>query len=457
MNQAPEFGQQLQRLQDLIKQTQEKDSPRASEEDSHSDDALQETHRTEDVSSSNEGLVSTQPEVQPTHLWAGLQVSHEPVVQQDILATTSNLDPALRNPQEQYEIVTAPTHNNASFGPNFSIDPNFINPVHSNWAQHPWNRLTGPRTMSFNEWAFARRLHRHCVERASVLAHMPNPPPDRLNRVFGFVALFETMDEIRSRSRATLDRIRDQPLNYWEHPFHSLGGSGTHFTGQEDASTSLAGSSSYQSTGFGIGPYNEQVMKVRDTMLGVSQYINMTGWEGTWYDAGEVETYLVQNGIVIPTAADIYTVEVPPNAFSDVQSPPQIQLMQTIPPNATHMSHSMPHSSSSYHPGIPASAPLEMSGAAFEVPTSIGSSANLLPARDDPWAPVSVTSSLYGATQAADGGIPSFTGFDNMGYANSASYLFPHHVQTAPTPMASPKRVLLDVNKFIDRETTPLI
>ncbi|OTA94204.1 hypothetical protein M434DRAFT_394959 [Hypoxylon sp. CO27-5] len=325
---------------------------------------------------------------------------------------------------------------------------NFTNPAYSSWAQHPYNRLTGPRTMSFNEWAFARRLHRHAMERAWLLISSPNPPPERMSRVFGFVMLFETVDEIRARTMAALNRTRNDPLSYWEHPFHRLGGSGTHFP--DDGPSSLSGSSSYESSGFGTGPFNERTTRVRDTLLGVSQYINMSGWEGTWFDSGEVETYLAQNGIIIPTSADIHTLDVQPGAFSDVETQPQIQLMQSVPSNAMHM----PFGNPSLNPGMSSDVPPAPGDSSFSVGSNIATNTGRVPPLplDDSWPPVSLTSNLYGATTTTDGNVPSFTGFDNMAanlFSNSSSYLYPHQEPAAPAPAPAARRVVLDVNKFI--------
>ncbi|KAI1765024.1 hypothetical protein GGR53DRAFT_491808 [Hypoxylon sp. FL1150] len=458
--QAPEFGQQLQRLQTLIKQTQEKDSPKDSEEEEstgNSDDNVPEARSAEVVAPpppEEREAVPVPPEPQVTQqLLDGLMVSHEPVVQHPVThqhaeaPAASYLDPSLVSaPAHEYEIITAPTPDNASFGPTLSVDPSFWGSAQANWAVHPWNRLTGPRTLATSEWAFARRLHRQTVERALSLVSMPNPPPARMSRVFGFVMLFETLDEIRARTRATLDRIRDEPLNYWEHPFHQLGGSGTHFSDQVGGPSSLAGASGYESTGFGMGPFNERTTHVRDTFLGVSQYINMSGWEGTWFDAGEVETYLAQNGVVIPTAADVHTIEVQPGAFADVQSQPQIQLMQSIPPTSAPM----PYATQAFDPGPSHNMPPPMDTTSYSNSMNTQMHTNQAAAQHDLWPPISVTSNLYGAPQTADGGIPSFTGYDNMGFSNSPSYLFPHHEHTAPAPMPPAKRVMLDVNNFIN-------
>ncbi|KAI1387174.1 uncharacterized protein F4822DRAFT_405660 [Hypoxylon trugodes] len=448
--QAPEFGQQLQRLQSLIKETQDKNSPKSDRDspEERSDDA-QDAQRTEDAAAISEEPVTTLPEDETTQLWGGITVSHESVAPEEIPSTMPDLNPTLSNPQpQQYEIVTAPNSDNASFGLNFLDNMNYGNPAYSGWAEHPWNRLTGPRTMSFNEWSFARRLHRHAVERAAALISMPNPPPAKVSRVFGFVMLFETMDEIRTRTLATLAKVRDEPLNYWEHPFHRLGGSGTHFSYRGDGPSSLSGSSNYESTGYAMGPFDEPTMRVRDTLLGVSQYINMSGWEGTWFDSGEVETYLAQNGIIIPTSADIHTIELQPDAFSDVHTHSQIQLMQTIPPNVPPGFSG----NQSYNPGMSTDVSSGSGGTAFptRIDPPLNSSASS--SQNDPWAPTSVTSTLYGNMPTAGIGIPSFTGFDNMTvnpYTSTEPYAFPHQMPAATNTQIAPKRVVLDVNSFI--------
>lgn len=457
LSQAPEFGQQLQRLQTLVDRTQ-KESPKTSDlgsPEENADDDLQEVDEVEELPQFNDDPVSSsqgesQTSQQQQQLWGGLMVSHEPQIQQGPSGSASNF----QHQAHEYEVITAPTLENASFPPNLAIDMNFMNPADSSWAQHPWNRLTGPRTMSFNEWTFARRLHRHASERAGALINMPNPPPAKFSRVFGFVMLFETIEEIRTRTAATIRRIHDEPLSYWEHPFHRLGGSGTHYAGQP---SSLSGSSSYESSGYAMGPFNERTTRVRDTLLGASQYINMTGWEGTWYDSGEVETYLAQNGIMIHSAADIETVEVQPGAFSDQDAQPQIQLMQTIPPHAVPTHHGTPsfdHGLSSHMP------PQQAGGSAYQTRSDMSSSSainnnNVPTTHDGSWHPISVTSSLYGEAQTVQGGMPAYTGLDNMAanvFPNSTSYLFPHHESGAATmPPAVPRRVMLDVNSFIDK------
>ncbi|OTB09351.1 hypothetical protein M426DRAFT_315915 [Hypoxylon sp. CI-4A] len=448
--QAPQFGQQLERLQTLVKKTQEQDILELGEEEGpegNSDDGAQ------DTSNSNEETVPTlpeQPEAEQTQLYGGIVVSHEPV-HEPIQAGTSHLDPALHNPQaHQYEIITAPTHDNASFGFNMPFDTNLSNPDNSYWAQHPWNRLTGPRTMSFNEWSFARRLHRNATEKAFTLISMPNPPPAKMTRVFGFVMLFETVDQIKTRTGATLDRVRDEPLNYWEHPFHRLGGSGTHFSDEIAGPSSLSGSSTYQSSGFATGPFNEPTTRVRDTLLGVSQYINMSGWEGTWFDSGEVETYLAKNGVVIPTAADLHTIEVGPDAFSDAYTEPHIQLMQTIPPNTAPPSYD----NQQFDPSLTNNLPPEVGGTTFTAP--LNPTPNMIPpvGPDNSWPSVSVTSSLYGAAPTtADQGIPSFTGFDNVAanaFPNTSSYMYPYHEPVGTNSVAPSRKVVLDIHRFIE-------
>ncbi|KAF3068300.1 putative bzip family transcription factor protein [Daldinia childiae] len=447
--QAPEFSQQLQKLQTLIKQTQEQDNSQVNEHNSpegHSDDDQRDVQNPEDLVTDEEP-VSTLPNDQTPALLSGIAVSHEPVAQPELDATFG-LDPVSNNAHaHNYEVITAPTFENASFGLNVPINTGFLDPVHSSWASHPWNRLTGPHTMSFNEWSFARRLHRHTVERAAALISMPNPPPAKLTRVFGFVMLFETVDEIRSRTVATLDSNKDEPLSYWKYPFHRLGGSGTHFPDQAGPS-SLSGSSTYQSPGFGTGPFNERTTRVNDTLLGPSQYINMSGWEGTWFDSDEVETYLAQNGVIIPTAADIHTVEIHPGAFSDVQLHSHPQHMQDIHPNAMNI----PHIDASFTLGPPATISSTIGDPSLSTGSGITTASTAPPlVPTNSWQPIPASSNFYGGAQHTEQLTPPFTAFDDV-TANTfvnPSYYFPNHEIELPAPAITSRRVVLDVNQFI--------
>ncbi|KAI8964513.1 hypothetical protein F5Y11DRAFT_315884 [Daldinia sp. FL1419] len=451
--QAPEFGQQLQKLQALVKQSQERESSQADEHDSPEeppDEGQREVHAS-DPADENEEPASALLDDQTPALWGGIVVSHEPIIPPELTATSS-LDPLANSAQHHnYEVITAPTLENASFGPNFSVDPNFLDPAQTSWARHPWNRLTGPHTMSFNEWTFARRLHRHTLERAAALISMPSPPPGKLTRVFGFVMLFETVEEIRSRTVAMLDRERNDPLNYWKYPFHRLGGSGTHFPDQ--GQPSLSGSSSYQSTGFGTGPFNERTTRVRDTMLGVSQYINMSGWEGTWFDSDEVETYLAQNGVVIPPVADIHTVEIHLGAFSDVQTHPNAANMQNIHPNATHI----PHIDAAFAVGISGAAPPTTGDPTFSTgPDAMSSSMVPHSVPGNSWSSIPTSSGFYGGDHHTAETAAPFAGFDSMAantFVSPSPYYFPQHQSDVPTPVPPPRRVVLDVNQFIAGET----
>ncbi|KAI0851180.1 hypothetical protein F5Y00DRAFT_230520 [Daldinia vernicosa] len=450
--QAPEFGQQLQKLQTLIKRTQERENSQVDEHNSlegHSDDGQGDVQNPEDLVI-NEESVSTLPNDQTPALLSGITVSHEPVAQPELDATFG-LEPVSNNVHApNYEVITAPTFENASFGPNVPVNTNFLDPAHSSWARHPWNRLTGPHTMSFNEWTFARRLHRHTLERAAALISMPNPPPAKFTRVFGFVMLFETVDEIRSRTVAMLDRNKNESLNNWKYPFHRLGGSGTHFPDHAGPS-SLSGSLTYQSSGFGTGPFNERTTRVNDTLLGGSQYINMSGWEGTWFDSDEVETYLAQNGVIISTTADVHTVEILPGAFSDVQVQSHTQHVQNIHPNAMHI----PHIDASFTLEIPATVPSTIGDPSLSTGSDTTTTTSTVPSLvpDNSWQSMSMPtySNFYGGAQNAEQVAPSFTGFDDV-TANAfvnPSYYFPHHETEVPTPAASPRRVVLDVNQFI--------
>ncbi|KAH9907296.1 hypothetical protein F4778DRAFT_529981 [Xylariomycetidae sp. FL2044] len=407
LTRAPELGRKLRGFQDLlVKRTREHDLQALQEvtPDRESSDDLSRVYAqplTEESPLHEHQQQHQQPQPQqqhhqhqnvdtipkpnaPQHLWGGILVSHEPVPVPIIQEATpqSSLDSPLTGDQLHYEVVVAPTSQNASFPPNMAFDAGALaiqhhqhhpiqqqphqnhfqthqphhqhqhqqhqhhhhtHPVSSSaaaapaWMQYsPWSslpaQLPDPRSFAYTEGSFARRLHREASEGAAALITHPHPPPEMMTRVFGFVRLFETMEEIRDRTLATLARTRDRPLCNYNYPFQHLGGAGTTFPEaalppdaqhqpppttttraeqQQQQQQQPGGPGIVPARGwFGVGPMKEETMRVRDTLLGISQYINLPGWDGTWFDAYEASWYLSQNGIVVSGAADLQEVVV---------------------------------------------------------------------------------------------------------------------------------------------------
>ncbi|KAK4452503.1 AP-1-like transcription factor [Podospora aff. communis PSN243] len=334
LDKIPEFGRQL-------RQTTEKFlalARKASEDGSKDDDTAtgssgdgpkggKSSGRADRTGSSSpeptnrtqQDIVDTTRNVTQPMLYGGFTITHEPLNEADLIAdfstnyippTTSALD---------FEIITQPTLENASFP--FGAAPEFDFGRFSNPSPSPHNPLPLPRTYTSQEATFGRRLQRFACERALVLVSMPHPPPERFNSVFGFCLLVETKDDIHKRLQRTLGRNIQENLFNWQYPFYNLGGAGTHF-GTDGTDSQRAGNQGTidvfkpQSTnGYSPGPFGSDISGVRDDMLDKDMRIDLPGFRGDFYDCDEVELYLRQRGVTIPPGADHITIEIDPAGF----------------------------------------------------------------------------------------------------------------------------------------------
>ncbi|KAB5518863.1 hypothetical protein GE09DRAFT_1230312 [Coniochaeta sp. 2T2.1] len=291
----------------------------------------------------------------PSHrqLFGGLLVTQEQVSLSDMDASSSlpSLSHVDSQPTPDYEVITYPTLDNASFPFGFGSDFDFStddltnsNPTNTtattggggdqpdfsditNLSSTLYPSLPVPNSYASQEVTFGRRFQRTALERAWTLVTMPNPPQKRFSRVFGFCLLFEPLESIKARLRRGLDRTSGESLNNWQYPFLHLGGGGTHFDttsaagqrlGNQGTVDVMRSKASGSEGSFSMGPFDAKTSAARD-MLDVSQYLpqGSAGFGAEFYDCDEIEMYLHQRGVVIPPAADFVTVEIDVGAFDD--------------------------------------------------------------------------------------------------------------------------------------------
>jgi hypothetical protein len=72
-----------------------------------------------------------------------------------------------------------------------------------------------------------------------------------------------------------------------------------------------------QTSGFGAGPFTENVSAVRDGRLDRDMRMELEGFGGEYFDCDEAEMYLYQRGVVIPPGEDVITVDVDERQFRD--------------------------------------------------------------------------------------------------------------------------------------------
>lgn len=156
------------------------------------------------------------------------------------------------------------------------------------------NKTLAPiTTYSHDETTFARRLNRAALEAGFHLLSSANIRPARLNYVFKLSLPYLTLDQLRTRFRLMLSRSINEDLDFWETPFIHLGGAGTHYPRKDAAGNIIPKKNNW--TVRQIGPIEKRMVRVENVADGRCEYlsdIDLTGFEGEWFDAYDVQGYL---------------------------------------------------------------------------------------------------------------------------------------------------------------------
>jgi hypothetical protein len=453
----PELGRRLQQFQAVLdQQCSEVDSPRSDEATSEvkPDDipatshALPESKTVDDRPESQVVAVSGTQKSQ--QLLGGIIVTHEPESQTSIRDLATNVGSS--QDDVSYTFVKMPNSANSSYS--FNLDY-LNNSMQAQWSLPYWGSLFIPASGAYLEKTFGRKLHRRTTERAANLLAMGSPPYETMHRVFGFVRNYASLDSIRQRIHTTLSRRADEDLNEYMQPFHNIGGSGTHFTGDAKA-ISYPSSAPFPNAGFGMGPFNEKTTAVRDELLDILQHTMFPGWQGDWFDSYEVEKFLAQRFINLPQGGEGY-VEIPPGDFYhnplDDQASTKGSLHGSVTRQDTSDINMSPGASDSMSRH---SAEQAMAGnGPYPSPVSSIDSMLSMPGASM-WPPGAISNDFLEMASTMPSNMSSFLAYDN-----TASMDFPDSHFAYPAPnlnrqsgQARNKRVWLNVDKFIDRKSS---
>lgn len=151
--------------------------------------------------------------------------------------------------------------------------------------------LSAPYTYSFEETTFARRLQRAALERGFHLLTNSEMRPSAFLFTFRLSLLYHTRDTLLMKFRRALNRSTEEPLETYQTPFIHLGGAGMHYnTGRiRNGYTVKPGPLQRQA----ILESTETSGAVVDIELDLSEY------EGEWFDSNDVEGYLSEKGLRI--------------------------------------------------------------------------------------------------------------------------------------------------------------
>ncbi|EMF14011.1 uncharacterized protein SEPMUDRAFT_61970 [Sphaerulina musiva SO2202] len=169
---------------------------------------------------------------------------------------------------------------------------------------------TPPRTYSFQETTFGRRLHRAALEQGYQLLLNPQRRPATYDRVFRLSLMSRSRDKVLAHMKMMLERGPHESLDQ-DTPLIHVGGAGTHYP-RRRAFGHLSSSPKDSCWHMGIiGPQNLALLEnaAKDN-IAVDMTVEIAGFEGEWLDPYDVEGYLEEKGILLDPASSFAAVEV---------------------------------------------------------------------------------------------------------------------------------------------------
>ncbi|KAF8867344.1 hypothetical protein BDZ45DRAFT_577234 [Acephala macrosclerotiorum] len=343
LQREPEFGQQLQstteRFLALAKSSMHDEG---SQDEQHEESGKHEDSdsgrrtkmaRTKPTKQQEEGSRTSEPPVATYGGYIGRLTNSDSPVEEISLANQLHTYEHRTRPGD-LQVITRPTEDNASFPfdlmdlQQYRVDVPPMEDYSQNFFAQ--NQLPLPKTLSFGEFSFARRIQRAAIERGYKLITAENPPKKRFQEVFGLTLMYDNKENIAARLKKMLGSSDKESLQHWRNPFVHIGGAGTFYPNHDnDIDEDLMPKFR---TGYSTGPFSPTVSQAQEFME-EDMRCNLPGYEGEFFDANDVEGYLRGRGLEIPAAADYVTAELDASILAEAVSPrsDSVDTLPTIP------------------------------------------------------------------------------------------------------------------------------
>ena len=188
-----------------------------------------------------------------------------------------------------------------------------------------------PRSHSYQETSFARRLMRATVERGIRLMTDPNASQEDLNRMCRFTWCFASSSKMVESMLDVVGRTTRDGLERWEVPRLHLGGAGLHFP-----RANVDGESSppaWWSEEAPMGPPRlVQPETPHPNSMTITDIIRKVQVEGDWYDSSDVEQYLRSKGLYLDGQSSIVEIIEPEDSVPELQ---EVQMPSISTPDAS--------------------------------------------------------------------------------------------------------------------------
>ncbi|KAI9890621.1 MAG: hypothetical protein M1814_003819 [Vezdaea aestivalis] len=198
--------------------------------------------------------------------------------------------------------------------------------------------LPMPPTHTPMESSFVRRIQRRALEKALYVLITPGIPDWMVTHVFKLSFCSTNRNDIITRLKFLLAASDQETLDYINVPFWHLGGSGTHFqeeaVGQGGLAMCNRAAQSVRSVGpFALNKQERAYENVGGQCDTPEMMVQLTGFDGEWFDAADIERLLRQRGRNIEPSGQYYEVMMSPPGTPSVGEGlgPEINDSESVP------------------------------------------------------------------------------------------------------------------------------
>lgn len=168
-----------------------------------------------------------------------------------------------------------------------------------------------PSSYSGQETSFSRRLLRQTLEGAYQLMTNSGSSSADVLRMCRFTFCFSNSQRVINQLRDQIMRTAKDNLELWDAPQLHLGGAGLHYPRVTlDGPDSSPPAWWELEAPMGPFPYTEAETPVSKE-LGIEQIVELTGFDGEWFDSNDVELYLRSLGLYLDGQSSWVELDVP--------------------------------------------------------------------------------------------------------------------------------------------------
>ncbi|KXJ88416.1 hypothetical protein Micbo1qcDRAFT_166466 [Microdochium bolleyi] len=209
----------------------------------------------------------------------------------------------------EYEVIAVPTTDNASFAPSkIDLNASFLHGI--SWtAQSHLGEFSVPQAGSLPVSGFGRRLHQHAKAKTAALINTSPPPTESLLHAFGFLSLFEPLEQARTRVNNELQQSHNAMMYGMQFPYFSDNGTASHFQNRDQQGHPPSSSQYPSDATYRSETSANQMCELRGKLFEICKTAHLPLSRIAIWDCDEVDSYLRQRGVDLSGAADSCTIQ----------------------------------------------------------------------------------------------------------------------------------------------------